>query len=153
MRKEVPTSKKYYNGKFKPQNPKKYIGDVKNIVYRSSWEFKYMRNLDTDPNIISWASEEFSIPYISPVDGKPHRYFPDFIIKKKDAVGKIRTCVIEIKPAGQTKKPKATKNRKKLINESATYLVNQAKWAAADIWCQRNKYEFQILTEKELGIK
>lgn len=140
---------KYTQGKFKPSNPKKYIGNANNICYRSGWEFKYMMHLDHDPNIISWSSEEFSIPYISPIDKKKHRYFPDFIIKKKDE----KIYVIEIKPAGQTKPPKQSKNRKRLINEATTYGINQAKWKAADEFCKRNGYEFQILTEKELKIK
>ena len=29
-----------YKGKFKPKNPTKYKGDLKEIVYRSSWELK-----------------------------------------------------------------------------------------------------------------
>ena len=27
-----------YKGKFKPKNPSKYKGDIKEIVYRSSWK-------------------------------------------------------------------------------------------------------------------
>ena len=30
--------------------------------------------------------------------------------------------------------------------------TNQAKWAAAEDFCKDRKWEFQILTEKELGI-
>ena len=29
-------------GRFKPTNPKKYLGDVRNIYYRSSYEVKFM---------------------------------------------------------------------------------------------------------------
>ena len=142
-------AKKYVQGKFKPKYPKKYIGRVDEIYYRSGWEFKYMMNLDHDPDVIAWSSEEMSIPYDSPVDRRTHRYFPDFVVKRKD--GKI--YIIEIKPAGQTAAPKQTKNRRKLLNETATYAINQAKWKAADIFCQRNGYIFKIITEKELNIK
>ena len=27
-----------YKGRFTPKHPEKYVGDVKNIVYRSIWE-------------------------------------------------------------------------------------------------------------------
>ena len=45
-----------------------------------------------------WQSEEFWIPYISPIDNRMHRYFPDFFIKYNDKTGKLRTMVVEIKP-------------------------------------------------------
>ena len=67
-----------YKGKFKPHNPFKYVGDPTNIIYRSLWELRFMRYLDSHPNVTQWASEEITIPYFSPVDKKIHRYFPDF---------------------------------------------------------------------------
>ena len=70
-----------YKGKFKPKYPTKYQGDIKEIVYRSSWELKMMKYCDTTKSIIEWGSEELVIPYVSPWDGRYHRYFPDFYIK------------------------------------------------------------------------
>ena len=71
-----------YQGKYKPKNPKKYKGDPSNIIYRSGWELKLMIRLDEDEQIISWGSEEIAIPYISPLDNKIHRYYPDFLVTK-----------------------------------------------------------------------
>ena len=88
-----------YKGYFVPKNPQKYRGDPSNIIYRSRWELKLMMNIDTHPDIIEWASEEFSIAYRSPIDNKVHRYFPDFLVRKKDPTGQIKTMVIEVKPA------------------------------------------------------
>lgn len=148
------SKRKYRQGLFNPLNPAKYIGNVANIQYRSGWEFKYMRELDANPAVIAWSSEEFSIPYVSPVDMRQHRYFPDFLVKKKYPSGEIKTFVIEIKPSKEVAPPKrTTKNRKKLINEHTTYLINQAKWKAADLWCQRNGFIFEVLSEQHLGIK
>ena len=76
-----------YSGIFRPTNPNKYVGDHKNIIWRSTWECRVMTWLDKNPNIVSWASEEVIVPYISPVDGKWHRYFPDFLVKIKDKQG------------------------------------------------------------------
>ena len=43
--------------------------------------------------------------------------------------------------------------RKTMINESMTYVKNQAKWKAAREFCEDRKLEFKIMTEKELGIR
>ena len=57
-----------YSGKFVARNPKKYKGDPNNIIYRSLWELKLMKYLDSHTQIKNWASEEFCIPYRSPID-------------------------------------------------------------------------------------
>ena len=72
-----------YKGLFKPKNPSKYKGNVNEIVYRSSWEKKMMIYCDTTASVIEWGSEELVIPYVSPWDGRYHRYFPDFLLKLK----------------------------------------------------------------------
>ena len=59
----------------------KYEGDCTNIVYRSSWERLFMEWLCKNPDVITFSSEEFAIPYISPVDDRTHRYFVDFKVK------------------------------------------------------------------------
>ena len=69
--------------KYKPSFPKKYKGNPNNIICRSTWERRFCRWCDLNENILEWGSEEFFIPYISPVDHRVHRYFPDFIIKVK----------------------------------------------------------------------
>ncbi len=143
-----------YKGKFRPKRPKKYKGDPTQIIYRSLWEKKFMEYCDLTENISQWQSEEFWIPYKSPLDNKIHRYFPDFFIKYRDALGKMRNVVIEVKPAKQLKMPKKNpkKRTKSWAYEVQTYVVNQAKWKAAESYCADRKYEFKIMTEKELGI-
>tara|TARA_B100000287_G_scaffold73803_1_gene65492 strand:- start:2963 stop:3403 length:441 start_codon:yes stop_codon:yes gene_type:complete len=138
--------------RYKPENPRKYKGDYKNIICRSSWERKFCRWCDLNESILEWGSEEFFIPYRAP-DGKVRRYFPDFIMKVKESNGQVKTYVIEVKPLKQTKPPKKKKRvTKSYIYECTTYAVNQAKWKAADEWCKDHKIEFKIITEKELGI-
>ena len=139
---------------FKPKKPKKYKGDITNIICRSSWERRFCKYCDLNENIVEWGSEEFWIPYLSPVDKRIHRYFPDFIIKVKESTGKLKTYVIEVKPLKQTKSPKKRKRvTKSYLFECKTYAVNQAKWKSADEWGKDRKIEFKIITEKELGIK
>ena len=140
--------------KYKPSYPSKYKGDPNNIICRSSWERKFCRYCDLNESVISWGSEEFWIPYLSPVDNRVHRYFPDFIMKVRENSGQVKTYVIEVKPGKQTVPPKKPKRQtKSYLYECKTYAVNQAKWKAAVEFCKDHMIEFKIITEKELGIR
>jgi hypothetical protein len=142
-----------YKGKFRPKYPEKYKGDPTNIIYRSMWEMRFMRYLDSHPSVINWASEEVIIPYISPVDKRVHRYFPDFWVKMQSTDGTINNMIIEIKPHKETKIPvRPEKLTRRFINEARTYSVNQAKWKAAQEFCNNRNWQFKVLTEKELGL-
>ena len=143
-----------YKGKYKPSYPQKYKGDPTNIIYRSLWERKFCVYCDLNENILEWSSEEKCIPYRSPIDGKIHRYFPDFLIKVKESNGSIKKYMIEIKPKKQTVPPiKPQRQTKKYISEVYEYAKNQSKWEAAKEWCEDRGYEFKVITENELGIK
>jgi hypothetical protein len=145
---------KTYKGYFKPKNPQKYQGDPSNIVYRSRWELKLMMYLDDHKEVIKWSSEEIIIPYRSPIDGKIHRYFPDFKVTKINKEGNRETALIEVKPLSQTVPPKKQTNiTKRYITEVKTWGVNEAKWIAAQNYCLDRGWSFHIFTEKELGIK
>ena len=143
-----------YKGKYSPSYPRKYKGDPTNIVYRSLWERKFMVYCDLNDNILEWGSEEIVMPYRSPVDGRVHRYFPDFYIKVKESTGRIKKMIIEIKPKRQCSPPsKPKKQTKGYLREAYEYAKNQAKWEAASEWCKDRGYIFKVFTEKELGIK
>jgi hypothetical protein len=141
-----------YKGRFTPKNPKKYAGDPGNIVYRSLWELKVMKYLDENNNVIHWASEELVIPYVSPVDNKVHRYFPDFVVKTLNKEGKETTLVLEVKPEKQTRPPSQKRKTKQFLKEVVAYAINEAKWKAAELFCLEKGWKFKIITEKELGI-
>jgi hypothetical protein len=144
-----------YKGYFKPTNPNKYRGNPQNIIYRSRWEYLVMDRFDKDPNVVSWGSEEIIVPYKSPVDGRFHRYFVDFIVTVINKEGIKETSLIEVKPAAQTKPPVIQENTKsrRYINEVMTWGVNSAKWKAANDFCKDRGWKFLIFTEKEIGIK
>ena len=140
--------RKSYKGIYRPINPKKYVGDVTQIIYRSLLERKFMLYCDRNPDIIYWASEELPIRYFNPLDKKYHRYFPDFVIK----TSKDERFIIEIKPSRQIEKPKTPKRKtRSYMIESFNYIKNQAKWQAAKSYCKKNEMEFKIITEKDLG--
>ena len=142
--------KKSFKGIYRPTNPKKYVGNPNNIVYRSLLERRFMVYCDTNPSIVQWASEELPIRYYNPIDKKYHRYFVDFIIK----TDKNKKMLIEIKPSRQTSRPKPPKKKtRSYMRESFEFIKNQAKWKAATAYAEDNNAVFKIITEKELGVK
>ena len=143
-----------YKGKYKPEYPKKYKGDPTNIIYRSLWERKFMRYCDLNESVYQWQSEEIIIPYKSPIDNRIHRYFPDFFIKYTDRNGKKRSVVIEVKPKRQLKmlEKNPRKRTKAWAHDVHNWVINQAKWKAAEEYCADRQYEFKIMTEDDLGV-
>jgi hypothetical protein len=144
----------FRQGYFVPQNPNKYKGKMP-ILYRSSYEHKFMRFCDLNENIIIWSSESIEIPYFNPVAKSTWKYYVDFLVKIKDENGKESVKMVEVKPHKETTQPKYTnrKNKKTLLYEHNTWMVNSAKWDAAKIYCHKRGWEFIIMTEKELNIK
>jgi len=141
----------YRQGLYTPRHPEKYKGNINNIVYRSSWEYSFCQFLDNNPNIVEWGSEVVAIPYVKPTDRKVHRYFPDFYIKYKNKHGHVIQEIIEIKPEEQTRTPTMRgRKREQLLVESIQYVINIAKWKAANQWCKQHGVNFRILTEKQL---
>jgi hypothetical protein len=140
-----------YKGKFKPENPKKYMGDSDNIIYRSMWERRCMKYFDINPSILQWASEEVVIPYYDSMTKKVRRYFPDFLIKVKTVEG-VKTHLIEVKPSKDLRPPVGGKGKKRstVLYEMKTYQMNRDKFASARKWCDDRNITFDIWTEKHL---
>ena len=146
-------AKNTYKGRYPIANPAKYVGDPTQVVYRSSWELKFMKWCDTNASVLEWGSEEIVIPYLSPVDQRIHRYFVDFYIKVQDRQGKITKYLIEIKPAKFTQQPvKPKRVTKRFIEEVRAWGVNQSKWKNATEFCDDRGWKFMVLTERELGL-
>lgn len=121
------------------------------IVYRSLLERRVMKFFDNSPQILAWNSETIIIPYISPLDNKVHRYFTDFWIQYTNKNNEIKSTIIEVKPASQTKPPVPKKNKtRRYIREATTWLVNEAKWKAATKYCDIQGWNFEIWTEKRI---
>lgn len=140
-------------GKYSPKNIHKYRGDYRNIVYRSSWELKFMKYCDDKDYVLEWGSEEIVVPYRSPLDNRIHRYFVDFYVKIKDSNNNVTKYLIEIKPKKQTMEPKIPKRKtKSYIYEVTEYVKNQAKWNAAKEFCSDRQWKFMVLTEDNLKV-
>ena len=144
--------RKRYKGKYKVKNPQKYIGDSTNVIYRSLMELNFMKWCERSEKVLKWNSEEVVIPYISPMDKKRHRYFPDFLIQTNKG-----WTLIEVKPLIQTKPPKkiliekvTLKKKRRYVKAVKTWLINEAKWNAAKKVCEVNGWKFELMTEKQL---
>lgn len=145
-------------GRYIPENPRKYVGDKNNIIYRSGYEKKFFLWADRNPRVEKWGSEEIVVPYFHAADQKMRRYFTDAMVKYRKRDGTIVNYLIEIKPYSQTIPPRApkkktTKTKARFLRETLTYAQNQDKWNAATAYAKKNGMEFVVMTEKELGIK
>jgi hypothetical protein len=110
-----------------------------------------MNKFDKEDWVISWSSEEIYVPYLSPIDNRWHRYFPDFIVKVRDSKDEIKTWMVEVKPKKQTKEPERKKRiTKQYLAEVTTWGVNQSKWKYAREYCLDKGWEFVIFTEDQL---
>jgi hypothetical protein len=144
-------SKDTYKGRFVSTNPQKYVGDSTNIVYRSSYELKFMKWCDMNSSVKRWASEEIVIPYISPMDNHLHRYFVDFFIEVQTKDGKLKKYLIEVKPYRYTQPPIIPQRKtQRFITEVKQWGVNNAKWEAAKRYASERGWEFMLVTEKDL---
>lgn len=144
-------------GYYKPKNESKWIiteafdsKGVPGIKYRSSWELKFMKFCDYNPYILKVNSEGMVIDYISPKDGKIHKYYMDFMLETTKSV-----WLVEVKPLRETIPPKPPKNdseKSAYVYQKAieTYAVNCAKWEATEKLCEERGWIFKIITEKEL---
>lgn len=143
----------FKKGIYEPINPQKYIGKRK-PVYRSSYELKFMRFLDKTDAVVEWSSESLAIGYIHPLTGRPARYYPDFLIKYRTGDDEYQIDLIEVKPKRETLPPKSHGNKKAqtVLYEKKTWAVNQAKWKAAQAFCDKRGIRFRLITEKELKL-
>lgn len=143
-----------YPKKWFPKNPNKYVGDVNNIIVRSSWEQRFLNWCDSNSSVIQYASEETIVPYLCETDNRMHRYFIDCSMKIKNSNGTVHTYLVEIKPWHQTQPPVYPgKQTRRYINEATTYIKNKSKWKAAKRFAEDRGWQFIILDEYSLGIK
>ena len=141
-------------GKFRPHHPEKYLGNAGNIIYRSSWELRFMRWCDTREEVISWQSEEKRIRYYDPVTKKNRMYYPDFYVKYKRSDGIIVEELVEVKPQRQIEGPptKPKIRTQSWLNDVRTYVTNQAKWNAAAKYTENMGWNFRLISEQNLGL-
>ena len=142
-------------GYFRPVFPEKYIGDLSAIVFRSSWEFKFLKWCDLSPSVIKYASEPIPIPFFNPLDKRVHKYYIDFYVIVKDDSGIEQKYLIEVKPNKYIVPPKAparmtNQQTSNYVYAAKQYIVNQAKFEAARNFANQKGIKFGIITENFL---
>lgn len=135
---------KWAQGVYQVINRSKYVGQGL-PRYRSGWEHSFMRFLDSNDNILQWASESIRIPYRNPITGKNTTYVPDFLITYRTKNNTTKAELIEIKPKGQSVIAEGQKPR-----DRAVVATNYAKWAAAQAWCKQQGLTFRVITEDDM---
>lgn len=134
----------FRQGFYEVKNSEKYVGKGK-PKFRSGWEMTFMMFLDSNENVINWASEPVRIPYRNPLTGKSTMYVPDFIVTYRGPKETIKAELIEIKPKKQSLIESKMKDRDKAI-----VAINYAKWHAATIWAKQNGLSFRVITEDDI---
>lgn len=141
-------------GYFKPVNPDKYIG-TQLPIFRSSWEFKFLKWCDLSPTVLKYSSEPFSITYYNPLDKRPHQYYIDFYIIVADKEGNQHQYLVEVKPLKYIEPPvrperMTDKQTANYLYAAKQYIVNQAKFQAAREFAKERGVKFGIITENFL---
>ena len=131
----------YRQGAYTVKNKEKYVGKG-TPRYRSGWELTFMMFLDSNDNILQWASESISIPYRNPLTGKQSMYIPDFFVTYRNRDNTTRAELIEIKPKKQSLIESKANDR-----DRAIVAVNYAKWDAATKWARRQGITFRVINE------
>ena len=104
-----------------------------------------MKYCDDNDLILEWSSEEIIIPYRSPVEGSPYRYFPDFWVRTPNG-----QTLIEIKPKIQTKPPKPSKNKRRYLREVKVWGVNENPNGVPVEYCENKGWNWKIITDVDL---
>ena len=134
----------FRQGNYLVRNPGKYVGKG-TPRYRSGWELTFMMFLDSNDNVLQWASESISIPYRNPLTGKQSVYIPDFLVTYKGRNNTTVAELIEIKPKKQSLIESKASDR-----DRAIVALNYAKWDAATKWAKRNGLAFRVINEDQI---
>jgi hypothetical protein len=153
-------NKRYKQGLYLLQYPEKYLGNPRDVKYRSSWEYAFCKFCDINEKVRKWSAEGLEIPYKITNDKQEietHRYYPDFYLEMitNGDLEKYDRLVIEIKPKTEVNPPKApVKQTLKMLENYEyslrTYKKNLHKWAFTKEWCEKRNLKFIIITEDDL---
>jgi len=142
-------------GRYKVQNPRKYMGVGQNPVYKSSLELRLFHWMDINNRVKRWGYEIIQIPYFFQLDQKIHKYFMDIYAEIITKDGSIQRYLAEVKSKSDTKPPvkPTTRNRRSTRNYRKslyTYIKNMNKWKAAQQFAKQAGMKFIIVDESTL---
>ena len=134
----------FRQGPYTVKNVAKYVGKG-TPKYRSGWELTFMMFLDSNDNVLQWASESIRIPYRNPLTGKQSIYIPDFLVTYRGRNNTTIAELIEIKPKKQSLLESKASDR-----DRAIVALNYAKWHQATLWCKKNGLTFRVINEDQI---
>jgi len=134
----------FRQGTYTVKNAAKYVGKG-TPKYRSGWELTFMMFLDSNDNVLQWASESIRIPYRNPLTGKQSIYIPDFLVTYRGRNNTTIAELIEIKPKKQSLLESKASDR-----DRAIVALNYAKWHQATLWCKKNGLTFRVINEDQI---
>ena len=138
---------RFHQGYMDPTTLKKLFESQKSkpVIFRSSYEHKFIWWLEKSHDVKRWGSESVCIPYYMPNDPNVHHYWPDYIVEMTDG----QVLLIEVKPYSQTVPPNPVLNDRE-SHAYKTYVKNYCKWKAAQQFCEHHNMKFKILTERTI---
>jgi len=153
-----PQNGRVKQGYFTPHNPHKYTGDLSKIIYRSSWELKFLTYCDQNDAVVEYASEPVGVPYFNPILKKECTYWIDCYMATKGTNDSLNKWLIEVKPNKYLTPPEPPKRltEKQTLNyarHAKAYIINNAKFAAARLYASKHEMRFGIITENFLFSK
>lgn len=99
------------------------------IWWESQIERDYIYLLEFDPDVVSYEEQPLRIEYY--LDGKKHRYTPDFLVRKAD-----KRIIVEVK-----REEEALKEKNQCIFRIVSYM------------CACNGYEFIVVTNTMIRLQ
>jgi hypothetical protein len=142
----------FHQGKYDVINKDRYMGTNTSPRYLSSWELQVFKYLDHKPGVIQWGAEVVVVPYMHPRKETMSRYIVDVYVEYTDADGTVQKEMIEIKPSAQCSQPKKTNRKRQDVYEQEVnaWVVNSAKWTAAQKYAKDRGIWFRVITEKDI---
>lgn len=150
---------RYKQGYFDVSASTKYADKTKPCIYRSSYEFLFMKWCERTSYVIKWISEPFELEYPCLETGRVRHYNVDFVVD----VDKPEKWLIEVKPLKEVNDANHFGRIIKTITDPANKLAyvkankiaakNYSKWVYANKYCKERGYRFIIVTEKWLNKK
>ena len=137
---------RFKQGYINPQTCKKLFPSKRNtpIIYRSSYERRFIEYLESNPKVQYWGSECTPIDYTDSYDNTHHTYFPDYVALIEGVYH-----LFEIKPYNQCIAPSPLLPKDGYAWK--TYIKNLSKWKATQTLCESKGMKFQIITEKTIS--
>lgn len=145
-------------GVFNVSESKKYVAsDSGECVYRSSYEWRFMKWCENNPNVKNWTSEPFSVPYLDLSNpNKTRNYWIDFVVWMNDG-----SCLwVEVKPFTQVqaannfgkqyREYEKSQDKLAFANYHKTEAMNYSKWTHAEKYARDKNAKFMVITERFL---